>query len=204
MPTQESFWNKAADKYAAQPVRNEAAYKATIERVRSRLTQDMAGLEVGCGTGTTALLLADAIGSLLATDVSTRMIEIAEQKRLDQNAENVTFRAGLIDDPQLQAASFDVVLAFNLVHLVPDRQAFLASVKALLKPGGLFISKTPCVKEMNLFIPIVIKGLQLIGKAPNVESFGPDELKSDIQSAGFEILEEDVLPKPSWYIVARA
>ena len=83
----------------------------------------------------------------------------------------------------------------------------LASVRSLLRPGGLFISKTPCLKEMNPLIRVAVPLMQLIGKAPHVAFLSAGDLEREIAAAGFEIVElarhgtrgKDVRP----FIVAR-
>jgi hypothetical protein len=58
-----------------------------------------------------------------------------------------------------------------------------------LKPGGLFISKTPCLKEMNPLVRVAVPALQLFAKAPFVAFFSADQLERDMMAAGFEIIE---------------
>ena len=66
----------------------------------------------------------------------------------------------------------------------------LAQARRLLKPGGLFISKTPCLAEMNVLIRLLVPVMQRFGKAPSVSFFTAGELVSDITDAGFTVIEE--------------
>lgn len=202
MPDNASFWDKIARRYAAQPVRNEAAYKETIAKTKAHLGPEVRALEIGCGTGTTALLLADAVGRLEASDISSEMIAIAEEKRVAQNVENVSFVQKTLSDGKLGEGPYDAVLAFNLLHLLEDLEGDLTRIHALVKPGGLFISKTPCLKG-NLLFTVMIGFLRLIRRAPHVRFFKTQELEAMIEGAGFEIAEKEFLPPPSRYIVAR-
>ena len=68
MPTDIAFWDKIAERYAARPIDNPDAYEATLERVRHWLHPDWHVLELGCGTGTTALKLAGSAAQITATD----------------------------------------------------------------------------------------------------------------------------------------
>jgi len=70
----------------------------------------------------------------------------------------------------------------------------LANVRRLLKPGGLFISKTPGLSDMGPLIPVMVFGLRLIGKAPTVSFFRAAALERQIEAAGFAI-EERALHK---------
>ncbi len=203
------FWDKNAEKYAKSPVRDEEAYEATLARVRAHLPADAVALEVGCGTGTTALKLAGDVGRLISTDISARMIEIAEEKRLAANADNIELRQATLEDHPFEAESFDVVMAFNFLHLHDDMAAALREIHKLVKPGGLFISKTICLKEWKSFPALMIHLLplmKLVGKAPDVVTkLSTEELDGMITAAGFEIIEADHYPKKARnrFVVAR-
>ena len=183
------FWDRIARKYAADPIADEAGYERTLARTRDYLDRRQTLVEFGCGTGTTALKLAPSLGRILATDISREMIAIAREKAQAQGASNVVFQVAAPDAAPVPDGSFDVALAFNLLHLVSGRTAALEGIQRVLKPGGLFITKTPCLKEMNPLIRLAIPFMQLVGKAPYVAVFSGPDLERDIRSAGFEIVE---------------
>lgn len=183
------FWDRIARKYAADPIADMAGYERTLERTRHYLQSDHIVFELGCGTGTTALKLAPAVGRIVATDVSSAMIAIAREKAKGEGHLNVAFEVATPDAAPWPDATFDVVLGFNVLHLVAARKAALAGVHRLLKPGGLFISKTPCLKEMNPLIRVAVPVMQLFGKAPYVAFLSAEDLEREIAAAGFEIVE---------------
>jgi ubiquinone/menaquinone biosynthesis C-methylase UbiE len=74
------FWDRIARKYAANPIADVAGCEATLRRVQGLLSTDQDVLEIGCGTGSTALRLAPHTRRLLAIDVSAGMIDIAREK----------------------------------------------------------------------------------------------------------------------------
>jgi hypothetical protein len=59
----------------------------------------------------------------------------------------------------------------------------------MLKPGGLFVSKTPCLSDANPLLRAVVPAMQLVGAAPHVAFFSAAALESEIAAAGFEIIE---------------
>lgn len=183
------FWDRVARKYAAHEIADVAGYERTLERTRHYLKGDAAAFEFGCGTGTTALRLAPSVGRIVATDISSEMIAIAREKASAEGCSNATFEVARPEAAPWPDGSFDVALAFNLLHLLGDRAAALTGVHRLLRPGGLFISKTPCLKEMNPLVRIAVPLAQLIGKAPHVAFFSAEELEREIAAAGFEIIE---------------
>lgn len=183
------FWDRSARKYAASGISDMAGYERTLARTRHYLRGDEAALEFGCGTGTTALKLAPFLGHILATDISGGMIAIARERAAAEGRANAEFEVAIPDAAPWPDASFDVALGFNLLHLVANRDATLNGIHRLLKPSGVFISKTPCLKEMNPLIRVAVPVMQLIGKAPYVASFSVEELERDMAAAGFEIVE---------------
>jgi SAM-dependent methyltransferase len=182
------FWNRIALKYAADPIADMPGYEATLRRVQGLLSTEMNVLEIGCGTGSTALRLAPFTRRLLATDVSSEMIAIAREKLAAQPVPQLGFAVADADAPVAGVSGVDAVLAFNLLHLVSDLDGALGSVAQALRPGGLLISKTACISEMNPLIPwLAIPVMRAIGKAPQVLCFDASELEAAIARHGFVI-----------------
>jgi hypothetical protein len=72
----------------------------------------------------------------------------------------------------------------------------------------VFISKTPCLKEMNPLVRAIVPIAQAIGQAPYVTSLSAEDVERDIAAAGFEIVERDRhgtrrKQEPRVFIVAR-
>lgn len=184
------FWDRAARKYAADPIADPGGYERTLEATRAYLKGSDCALEFGCGTGTTALHLAASVERIIATDLSPEMIAIAREKAAAQGIENVSFEVGTFADAPWPAGTFDVVLAFNVLHLVAPLPDALSAVHRLLRPGGVFVSKTPCLKNMNPAIRALVPLMRLAGKAPaTVAFFTVDALEAAFVTAGFEIVE---------------
>jgi ubiquinone/menaquinone biosynthesis C-methylase UbiE len=183
------FWDRIARKYAADPIKDMDGYRRTLDRTRHYLHSTDVVLELGCGTGTTALSLAPHVSRMVASDLSGEMIAIAREKATAQACHNAEFAVATPDRAPWPDSSFDAVLAFNLWHLVADRASALAQVRRLLKPDGLLVSKTPCLAEMNPLIRLAVPVMRLVGKAPYVSFFSAAALECEIAGAGFAIIE---------------
>lgn len=183
------FWDTIARKYAADPITDIAGYERTLERARHYLKGDETAFEFGCGTGTTALRLAPFLARIVATDISGEMIAIAREKAEAEGCSNAVFEVATPDAAPWPDGTFDIAFGFNVLHLVAAREAVLRGVHRLLKPGGLFISKTPCLKEMNLAVRLAVPVMQVFGKAPYVAFLSAEDLEREIAAAGFEIIE---------------
>ncbi len=199
-----SFWDKTARKYAASPIKNVAAYEETLERVRSYLKPEHRVLEVGMGTGSTALILAPEVAQYTASDTSAEMVAIAREKAKEAGVANLQLCQGSLPDPALAQQQYDVILAFNLLHLVRELPTALEQLTAALPPGGLLISKTVCLAEQTRLWSIPIALMRAIGKAPYVQMLTFAKLEAMIADAGLEIIETGLYPAPwSRFVVAR-
>lgn len=211
MTTSAGFWDNAARRYAAAPVKDTATYEAWLARVIEHLGPDDRVLEVGCGTGSTALRLAPYVKSYLSTDYAAGMIEIAKEKLKEAKLANLHFMQADPFDPRLKLekqdgqGGYDAVLAFNLLHLADDPGAMVHRIHDLVKPGGLFVSKTACLGNLRWLFKPLIAIMRLFGKAPRaVQMITPDQLDSLIEQGGFEIIEEITFSKPpNRFLVAR-
>lgn len=186
----ERFWDRVSRKYAASNIDDLAGYERSLERIASYLRAEDQVLEIGCGTGTTAIHLAPGTGHILATDFSNRMLELARKKADAAKIGNVTFEKAQAGAPRFEGYEFDAVLACNVLHLVPELDAALGRLRTSLKPGGLLISKTPCLQDMNPLIRwIMLPFMRAMGRAPYVNSLTATSLEMAIENAGFEIIE---------------
>ncbi len=183
------FWDRIAVKYAADPIADMAGYETTLRRVQGLLSPDHDVLEIGCGTGTTALRLAPFTRRLRATDVSAGMIAIAREKLAANPVPQLSFGLADADAPVARPGEYDAVLAFNLLHLVTDLDRALELAMQALRPGGLLISKTACIAELNPLIRyLALPVMRVVGKAPHVLRFDADALKSAIVRRGMDLV----------------
>jgi ubiquinone/menaquinone biosynthesis C-methylase UbiE len=200
------FWDRIARRYSKRPVSDQVAYEQTLERTRAHLRPEDDVLELGCGTGTTALLLADSVERVTATDISPNMLDIAREKAAAQRARNVAFARATPFDMDFPAGRFDVVLAFNLLHLIDDWSLAFERIREVIRPGGLFISKTVCFGEHRPILKPMFSALHFVGLVPYAEFLSPALIERRMEAAGFEVVERGDYPPspPSRFIVAQS
>jgi ubiquinone/menaquinone biosynthesis C-methylase UbiE len=198
------FWDKTSLKYSQKPVPNEEAYQKKLEKTQTYFNKDMNIFEMGCGTGSTALVHAAHVKHILATDISPKMLEIAKQKAEDQNITNVTFQVSGVDDLEVPDASMDAVLALSLLHLVEDKEKVMRDIYRMLTPGGIFVSNTGCLSGVfKLFKPIfwIAEKFNLV---PMVKFFSKAENLKSIEDSGFEVVYKlDGGKDPSIFVIAK-
>lgn len=183
------FWDRIARKYATRPIGNMTAYEKTLAHTRAYLKPGDRVLEIGCGTASTALLLAPDVARYTASDISAEMVAIGREKTAAAGVDTLINVQGALGDAALGPGPYDAILAFNMLHLVRDPGAEARKAHALLKPGGMFISKSACVSGWRTVLWPLIAFLRLIGKAPFLKLMSVATLEGQIRAAGFEIVE---------------
>jgi len=187
--TDAKFWDRNSRKYAREPIADPVGYERSLQRTLELLKPGDRVLELGCGTGSTALVLATKVRSYLATDISSGMIEIANEKLAATKVPSLSFRVSSAEHASFGHGQFDAVLGFNYLHLVRDVPGTLSRVRDLLKPGGVFVSKTPCLGDMNpLISKVVLPAMRAIGKAPHVNVMKQVGLCRSLELAEFDVL----------------
>jgi ubiquinone/menaquinone biosynthesis C-methylase UbiE len=153
-------------------------------------------LDLGCGTGTLALMVYEACPQARVTgmDIDPRILGIAQRKIAKANAP-ITLQQGSATDPPFPPASFDRILTTLMLHHLTTEQkrASLKSAHRLLRPGGeLHIADWG--KPHNGLMRVASLGFRLLdggeGTAVNIRG----EIPAMVKEAGFE----NVVQTESW------
>jgi ubiquinone/menaquinone biosynthesis C-methylase UbiE len=110
------------------------AYAAT-------LTKSKRVLDLACGEGYGARLLAAEACAVVGIDIDERVVRHARAK---YGSSNLEFVCGSITAvPVGKDHSFDVIICFEAIEHIENHEALLEEVKRLLQPHGVFIASTP-------------------------------------------------------------
>lgn len=192
MTADPTFWNDLAEDYAKKPVGDPDAFERKIAITKYEMPPHAVVLDIGCGTGSLALRLAPNAAHVHGLDLSSEMIRIANGKARDQEVSNVTFHVGPFDDSfdVFEDESLDGICAYSFLHLVEDRDAALAHIYRMLKPGGFLISSTVVLGESLVPYRPILKVMRWVGKAPMVKVIPKQTVIDEMAAAGFEKIEE--------------
>ncbi|MEM1139239.1 MAG: class I SAM-dependent methyltransferase [Pseudomonadota bacterium] len=204
MHKDQKFWDRVADKYFANPIRDTEVYEEKLRRSQAVMRPDMTLLEFGCGTGGTALRHAPHVAHIHATDISEAMLGHARRQAAEAGAENITFERANITDYQVAPATYDIILGLSILHLLRDPQAILANVHRWLKPGGAFISSTACLGDTMGWFQFVAPIGYALGRMPYVNVLKQADVTGALTEADFA-LDEVWRPNKSLgvFIIAR-
>ena len=138
MEAGESFWDKNACRYDRFMRRDAAAY-AQMNEWMEPVVRHKTVLETAAGTGRIAKALANAASFIEVTDASAEMIARA---RAENASVKLHFSVQDIFALPYADASFDVVIAANVLHVIPRPERALAELRRVLKDGGVLIAPT--------------------------------------------------------------
>jgi len=185
------LWDRFAEGYSKKPIADEAAYQKKLQVTQQYLKPDMEVLEIGCGTGGTSIIHAPFVQHILATDISSKMLEIAQQRAQEANVKNLEFKHASIEELSFPDESKDVVLGLSILQLLKNKEDAMAKVHKWLKPGGLFVTSTVCAADMGtvtkMFIKTIMPVGQFFGLIPNFYAFSKEELIGSFKDSGFSI-----------------
>ncbi len=147
MDKTKQFWNKQAKKYDYNERQFEPVFNKIISHTKTYLNANDIVLDFGCATGTKTLKLANSVKHINGLDISTDMINDANQKKEQEKIINTDFICGTIYENPYGKESFDKIVSYGVLHLLKDIDNVLQKIFDLLKPGGLFISSTACLQD---------------------------------------------------------
>jgi ubiquinone/menaquinone biosynthesis C-methylase UbiE len=201
--------NEAAEIWRQGAARRAQTLAIATERMlkQAGLKPGMRVLDVAAGTGDQSLLAARAvgpIGSVLATDISPNMLEVAAQSAREAGLDNIQTYVADASALDLPADSFDAAISrFGLMFL-PDLSAALTRVHQTLKPGARFAALVWSTEESNPYIGLQLELVREMGRMPapppslarTVSLSEPGKLADAFRAAGFTEVHVTPIPTP--------
>lgn len=191
----ETIWNMLAGRFDGLEKKTQAQiHSETVEKTKKWLDADDVVLDFGCATGTMAGNFTSNVKMIYGIDTSPKMIEVAKRNASKRKIENMDFACATIFDERYMMGSFDVIMAFGILHLLDNHSEVVQRINELLKPGGLMISLTPCfgdIEEWMTYVPTLFSLLNKTGILPPFRFIKLSELSSLLAEEKFRIIETD-------------
>jgi len=186
---EKKFWDKFACNYDSF-IKNtvDKTYKTILLNIDTELALNKTVLEIGTGTGIIPFSICSKVSSIIATDISTQMIQIAKQKQKESDIKNVDFLVQDSYNMSFADKSFDIVIASNLLHLLYEPEKPINEVKRVLKDNGIFIAPTFCVGE-NIKSKIITTVAGVFSGFNVVNKWSINDFKSMLTTNGLIIVK---------------
>ncbi|WP_329130366.1 methyltransferase domain-containing protein [Streptomyces sp. NBC_01476] len=172
------FWDDAAERFDEEPdhgLRDPRVREAWDIRLRGWLPAAPCDLlDLGCGTGSLALLAAGQGHRVTAVDSSPRMVERARRKLADTSAQVLPGDAA---SPPVPDGCADVVLVRHVLWALPDPAAALRKWVRLLRPGGRLVlieGRWGTVEPVGLDADTLAALAAPLGGSVRIEQLGHD------------------------------
>lgn len=156
------FWDTVAPLYNFfEDIYNGKVNKQLCAEVAALIAPSDRVLECACGAGMLSVPIGKVCQELIATDYSTGMLKQA--KKACKNLPNVQIKRANILDLHCPDATFDKVVAGNVIHLLDNPKAALQELERVCKPGGKLIIPTYINIEKNGNPDILVRIFKKLG-----------------------------------------
>jgi ubiquinone/menaquinone biosynthesis C-methylase UbiE len=151
-------------------------------------------LDIATGAGHTAMALAPHVTHVIATDLTPRMLEVANELAQKRGLTNVSFQEASAEALPFEDERFDLVTCRIAPHHFEDVPRFVAEVKRVLKPRGIFglvdniaPEAQPAAEQLNL--------IEKTRDPSHARLLSVGEWLQLLRKNGFIVLHREVLDK---------
>jgi ubiquinone/menaquinone biosynthesis C-methylase UbiE len=188
------FWQRKAPQYDRV---TQGVFGRPLPRVLELTAAGVAGaatvLEVAAGTGLMTSAIAPRAGHVVATDYADAMLAILQERMTRAGISNVEAARRDIYALGYPPGSFDVVVAGNVLHLVPDLERALDAMCQVLRPGGRLITPT-FVHDETALAWVVSRVLAHVLGQPMHRRFTAASLRHALEQRGLRITRAETVP----------
>ena len=145
--------------------------------------------DVGVGTGYFAFPLAQKAARVIAIDIDQRFLDYINRKKETQKAgANIETRLTTPDSPGLKDGEADLVLIVDTIHHIENRTEYLRKLKHGLRDGGALVIIDFKKHETPVGPPVELR-------------LSADEVKNELEAAGFKVTSADTETLPYQYVI---
>jgi ubiquinone/menaquinone biosynthesis C-methylase UbiE len=146
-------------------------------------------LDIGTGTGFTALAFAEKAANVVGTDVSSGMLEQGRQRAEKLGLTNVTFAEAPAESQPFEDENFDIVTCRIAAPHFLDVRQFVAEAARVLKPDGRLIMSDTTVPDDQPDIAAWQNKVEVERDLSHVRNYSPREWQVMVEDAGLTVQE---------------
>jgi ubiquinone/menaquinone biosynthesis C-methylase UbiE len=145
--------------------------------------------DIGVGTGYFAFPIALKAAKVIAIDIDQRFLDyIGQKKQTQKSGDNIETRLTTPDSPGLKDGEADVVLIVDTIHHIANRSDYLRKLKRGLREGGVLVIIDFKKHETPAGPPVELR-------------LSADEVKTELEAAGFKVAPADTETLPYQYVI---
>ena len=163
------FWSKFAEFYDVAEKLNDKVYREMCEITTRLIPFGATVLDCAAGTGELSIAAARKADSVLCTDYSEKMLDVARKKAKKGFFDNISFERRNIfslDDPN---ETYDVVIAGNVLHLLENPEKAVRELCRVTKKGGKILLPTFMTRNKSDISRLLLKVYGKLGFSPSTE-----------------------------------
>jgi ubiquinone/menaquinone biosynthesis C-methylase UbiE len=189
-----NFWDRKASHYdrVAQGVLGRPLPRV-LELTASAVSGADTVLEVAAGTGLMTAAIAPRVRQVIATDYSDKMLALLRERMKSAGIANVEAARRDIYALGYPAATFDAVVAANVLHLVPDLERALDALCHVLRPGCPLITPT-FVHDETAIAWAASRVLAHVLGQPMHRRFTTASLRRVLDQRGLRVARSETIP----------
>ncbi len=149
-----TFWDKTAWLYDIAESLNPKAYRGMLKGVTAVVPEGAKALDCAAGTGELSIAAAVKAESVLCTDMSLPMLEMARKKCAEKGIKNISFGERDILHLPDGDNTYGVSIAGNVLHLLEEPEKAVRELCRVTKDGGRVIVPTFMAKNSNLLVKL--------------------------------------------------
>lgn len=149
-----TFWDRIAGLYDIAEKLNGKVYRKLVTTTEELVPQGAVVLDVAAGTGELSFAAAKNAEKVTCTDLSMKMLEVAQRKAKRKNIRNVAFDVRNIFELKDADETYDVVMAGNVLHLIENPEKAVEELWRVTQKGGKLLLPTFMIKKKSYLIEI--------------------------------------------------
>lgn len=182
------FWDNVAGIYDAAEALNGKVYRQITELVTKLTPAGARVLDCAAGTGQLSFAAAKKADSVLCTDMSEKMLAVAEKNAARQGIANISFEKRNIFHLADEDETYDVVIAGNVLHLLANPEGAVRELWRVTKKGGRLLLPTFILAEgknsfSEQFKQVMLRAYKLVGFNPATD-YTPASYKKMLTDCG--------------------
>jgi len=178
-----NFWDFCAPFYDIAEKMNGRSYGEMLKLAESLVPKGATVLEAAAGTGAISIAVSGKASSILCTDISEKMLNVARRKIKKRDIGNIEVASRSIYDLGEADNAFDIVIAGQVLHLVDEPQKAANELRRIAK--SMIILPMSFTKNLRGISKLSFNLYKLLGFAPRVE-LAADEYGGFLAQLGFE------------------